>query len=302
MAVYYISNESIDNFESTMQIIYQGVEDKILSEEEIKEQNKEELYKDTTIFESDSPFVGYPIRENDTIRAATKVELVQLGYQELEDGEYIENDELIKIERPSWQYKWVSESKKWIPDETKLHEGQYAEEDNIVDVPYNDNLGYVTPHWNAETHVWEDISTDEEKLAYYKELINTLKAKILEQGYNYNEHQQKCRDKDLALLGNAIAANEDASTYATDIETVWSFNDGDVVKMSLDELKLLRIQGAVFVQAIFTVEAQLKAGEVNIHFTGKEFIEKVNEISDVKCYFNDIKETEIPSLNRGIFK
>lgn len=88
----------------------------------------------------------------------------------------------------------------------------------------------------------------------------------------------------MALLGNAIAANEDAQPFATVPVTHWSFNDGDIVEMSLDELKKLRVDGATFVQAIFTVEAQLKASETNILLEKQDFIKKVDELSTVKCF------------------
>lgn len=160
MNVFYITNNSIDNFKQVGQIIYAGVEDKILSEEELKEQNKVELYKDTTIFESESPFIGYPIRQDNTIRPATRLELINMGYQSLEDGEYIEGQEIKKIERPSWQHKWVLDLKKWIPDETKLYDGQYIEGEEIKQVERP--IDMLNPKWNKESHIWEEQATENE--------------------------------------------------------------------------------------------------------------------------------------------
>lgn len=142
--------------------------------------------------------------------------------------------------------------------------------------------------WNAEKQCWEEGATEEEVKEFYFNLINKYKAEILEIGFNFNGHQQKCREKDLALLGNAIAANEDAQPFATVPVTHWSFNDNDVVEMSLDELKKLRIDGATFVQTIFIVEAQLKASLPNILLEKQDFIKKVDELSTVKCFKSSI--------------
>lgn len=142
----------------------------------------------------------------------------------------------------------------------------------------------IKEKWNAEKQCWEEGATEEEVKEHYFNIINTYKSEILEVGFDFNGHQQKCREKDLALLGNAIAANEDAQVYSKTPVTHWSFNDNDVVEMSLDELKKLRTDGATFVQTIFIVEAQLKASVSNLKLTKEEFISKINEISTVKFF------------------
>ena len=165
-----------------------------------------------------------------------------------------------------------------------LQDGEYIEQGKIIIVPAPGNL--LKKKWDKTAHVWGEGATVEELKEYYFNKINTYKAEILEVGFNFNGHQQKCREKDLALLGNAIAANEDAQPFATIPVTHWSFDDNDVIEMSLDELKKLRIDGATFVQAIFTIEAQLKASSPNVQFTKQDFISKINKISEVKCYEN----------------
>lgn len=162
MSVYYIKNNSIDNFQTLMKIEYVGVEDHILTEEELQQQNKVELYKDTTIFESDSVFIGYPIRVDNTIRPANKVELINMGYQQLEEGEYIEGNEVIKVEKPSYQHSWNKLQNKWLPDEIKLRDGDYIEGEVIKHIPYDENLGYLKPIWNRTNHTWEEQATEQE--------------------------------------------------------------------------------------------------------------------------------------------
>lgn len=197
----------------------------------------------------------YPmIDENGIIREKTQEELKLEGIIELDDGEYIEDGKLIVVE-------------------------------------YDEKLGYLKRAWNKETHVWYEGATPEELQEKYYSIINTSKAEILENGYLFidnleGKHQQKCRDKDLALLGNCIAAHEDASTFSPEeeLKTLWAFNDGDTLEMNLTELKKLRLQGAMFVQAVFNIEAQLKTQESNVKFTKNDFIELINSNSDIKCW------------------
>lgn len=163
-----------------------------------------------------------------------------------------------------------------------LVDGEYIEQNQIIVVPATEGL--LKKIWNKETHTWREGATDEELKEFYFNLINKYKAEILEVGFDFNKHQQKCREKDLTLLGNAIAANEDAVTFSVVPVTHWSFNDNDVVEMSLNELKKLRIAGATFVQAIFKIEAILKSSKPNILFTKEEFIQKIDENSIVKCF------------------
>ena len=167
-----------------------------------------------------------------------------------------------------------------------LQDGEYIEQGKIIVVPCPEEL--LKKKWDTKSHTWSEGTTDEELKEYYFNKINSYKAEILQIGFDFNGHQQKCREKDLALLGNAIAANEDAQVYSKTPVSHWSFNDHDVVEMSLEDLKHLRIAGATFVQAIFTVEAQLKASLPNILLEKKDFIKKVDELSTVKCFKSSI--------------
>ena len=167
-----------------------------------------------------------------------------------------------------------------------LQDGEYIEQGKIIVVPAPETL--LKKVWDKTAHVWGEGATVKELKEYYFNKINTYKAEILEVGFNFNGYQQKCREKDLAFLGNAIAANEDAQVYSKTPVTHWSFNDHDVIEMSLEDLKHLRIAGATFVQAIFTIEAQLKASEANILLEKQDFIKKVDELSTVKCFKSSI--------------
>ena len=301
-SVFYYTKESIKNFKELRHLQLVGQEDKILTEEEKEEQGKLNLYKDCAIFIGEIGVIGYPILEEDRVRSATLIELIDLGEQQLLEGEILNREAgtIDKVPQPSWQYKWDFELLKWLPDESTIQDGQYIEGEKIIDVPYDDSLEYLIPAWDNLTHAWKEGATEEQKTEHYKYLINSYKAKILEQGFNYNEHQQKCREKDLALLGNAVAALDDMATFAQSEEHSinWAFNDNDITIMSETELRKLRMAGCEFINNVYKIEAELKAEEVNLKLTGAEFIRRINLVSQVKCYFDDIKETDVQSLEK----
>lgn len=225
-----------------------------------------------------------PVMNGDVVRPANPRELVELGFIALDDGAYIEGDNIVKVDSPSWQYMWNKDEKKWIPNPEMLRDGEYIEGEEIKSVVMPIDL--VVPKWNKELKIWEERATQKEIKEHYFDMINKFKAEILEVGFDFNSHQQKCREKDLALLGNAIAANEDAQVYSKTPVSHWSFNDHDVVEMSLEDLKHLRIAGATFVQTIFLVEAQLKSANPDILLSKESFINKVDELCVVKCFKN----------------
>ncbi len=209
------------------------------------------------VIERDTPF-EYPTFKNGTIEEMSLYERYQNGLYALSYNEKEYKGSIITLEQ-----------------------GQYIDKNELVTIPKP--TGFKI-EWNFESNIWEEKASKEEIKEEYFNRINKFKSEILQVGFDFNGHQQKCREKDLALLGNAIAANEDAQPFATVPVTHWSFNDGDVVEMSLDELKKLRVNGATFVQAIFTVEAICKHKEPNMLFTKENFIEEINKISEIKCF------------------
>lgn len=172
-------------------------------------------------------------------------------------------------------------------DLSVLEQGEVYQGGKITKKEVPDDM--IKPEWIYPE--WVEKATPEEIKSYYYDLINNYKADILENGYTYihtdkTSHQQKCREKDLALLGNAIAAQEDMKAFGSGegLKVSWSFNDGDVIQMSENELKKLRIDGSIFVQYLFNVEAQLKASEPNIQLTLIMVQDMIDKVSDVKCF------------------
>ena len=170
-----------------------------------------------------------------------------------------------------------------------LQDGEYIEQGKIIIVPCPEGL--LKKKWDKTAHVWGEGATVEELKEYYFNKINTYKAEILEVGFNFNGHQQKCREKDLALLGNAVSALDDMQIFkviAEEHQINWAFNDNDIVNMTETDLRELRMSGAIFINTVYGVEAQLKASEANILLEKQDLIKKVDELSTVKCFKSSI--------------
>lgn len=170
-----------------------------------------------------------------------------------------------------------------------LADGEYIEQGKIIVVPYPEGL--LKKKWDKTAHVWGEGATVEELKEFYFDLINKYKAEILQVGFDFNGHQQKCREKDLALLGNVVSALDDMQTFkviAEEHQINWAFNDNDIVSMTETDLRELRMSGAIFINTVYGVEAQLKASETNILLEKQDFIKKVDELSTVKCFKSSI--------------
>ena len=210
--------------------------------------------------------IQYPTYDEleDTVREMTLFERYKNKLYQLDENEIILNNEIIRLE-----------------------EGQYLdqEKNNIVTIPAPETL--LKKVWDRETCTWKEGATEEEITGNYFTKINKYKAEILENGFDFNGHQQKCREKDLALLGNAVSALDDMQTFKISAEEHrinWAFNDNDIVNMTETELRRMRIAGAEFINNVYGVEATLKAAEPNILLKKEDFISRIDELSDVKCY------------------
>lgn len=79
------------------------------TEEEIRKMEGQEVYL------SDIVFIN-PILENNTIREMKISELITEGITKLSDGQYLKNEEIITVEKPSNFHLWDSKKHKWNYD------------------------------------------------------------------------------------------------------------------------------------------------------------------------------------------
>lgn len=166
-------------------------------------------------------------------------------------------------------------------DLSVLVEGEVYQDGTIIKKEPSDDL--FSPKWEYPN--WVESMSQEEQEDYHNKLIDTLKAELLEDGFIYvdkvkTSHQQKCRDKDLSYLGNAIASMTDASIPTTK----WYFNNDDMLELSLEDMKGLRANGAILISAVFGIEAQMKAEKPTKNITLEMFKDKVDATSQVKCW------------------
>ncbi len=126
----------------------------------------------------------------------------------------------------------------------------------------------------------EWVVQDKERFKKYcDEIIDKLKAEVLEYGFDYHGHQQRCRDKDIAFMVSTVVGLQVAKNVLEIDKTItWYYKDGYGEKMDLTKLGTLMVYGSTFVQSVFDTESYFKTLEEPGVVTKDEFIVKRKEI------------------------
>lgn len=185
----------------------------------------------------------YPIYKDDTLREMTREEKVRAGIDvTLEDGEIIKDKKIITVPKPQGNPKYLS--------------------------------------WNKEKGLW--LLDNEREYQDYINLIDDLKEKSLDYGFDYNvdgkEHRQKCRDKDIAKMVATVVSLQLAKSIGVDKKVIWYFYDNFGMVAGLEELGKLMLYGTTFVQSVYDTENYFKTKVNPKDVTSAEFESKRKEM------------------------
>lgn len=209
----------------------------------------------------------YNERKNKIIEKTDYIKYT-LGEYQLKDGEYINpgEEEIKKINKPDYikPYKWIASSKEWIIDEEEVKRRK-------------------------------ELQTKEAIRDYFP-IIDNLKAEILSEGFDYKGHKQKCREKDLIFMANAILGLQGyKKLYGKELKTIWMFNDVDGIEANERDLIELHLAGTVFVEKVYMAEKIFKVTEPFL-ITKVDFIAKVNEQGLIENATKQIQNIQMQSL------
>ena len=186
----------------------------------------------------------YPIYKDDTLREMTKEEKVRANIPvQLEDGEIIKDKKLIVIPKPQGNQKYM--------------------------------------YWDKEKSLW--ILDNQKEYNDYCALIDDLKAKSLEYGFDYKvgdkEHRQRCRDKDITLLAsNVTFMLAEKTVYGKEKPITWYFYDNFSLELNLEKSLVLASYGKTFTQSVYDTENYFKTKVNPKELTKAEFESKRKEI------------------------
>lgn len=196
---------------------------------------------DYIIVESNEPFKN-PTYDSSTnmIREMSREELIEEGIEvQLEPGEVVRDKKIVKIPKP------------------------------------NKNEKYLT--WNRDSAIWE-YDSKREKDDYFN-LVDQLKNEALEYGFDYKNHRQRLRTKDLIYMEISIKSLEIGKKKTKrDLKSTWYFQDGFGMPMSVEDLEDMMFSGTMFIQSIFNSESFFKTEIEPKELTITEFKNKVNEL------------------------
>lgn len=162
---------------------------------------------------------------------------------------------------------------------------QYAGENIPSDLEYdkeNDVLYSAkekpSPYHSLKNGHW--IVKDEEAYKNYCfEKIDRIKKEVLEYGFDYKGHRQKCRDKDIAfMVASTVALQTSKMILGKDKTIDWYFEDNYNIEMGLEEISNLMMYGSTFIQSVYNTENYFKISEELTLINKEKFEEKRKEI------------------------
>lgn len=186
----------------------------------------------------------YPIYKDDILREMTREEKVRAGIDvALEDGEIIKDKKIITVPKPSGNQKYLS--------------------------------------WNKEKGLW--LLDNEKEYQDYIDLIDNIKAEILEYGFDYKldgkEHRQRCRFKDITLLAsNVTFMLAEKIIKGKEKPVTWYFEDNFGIELDLEKSLVLASFGKTFTQSVYDTEHYFKTKVNPKELTKTEFESKRIEI------------------------
>ena len=186
----------------------------------------------------------YPFYKDDVLREMNKEEKVRNNIPvQLDDGELIKDKKIITVPKPNGNPKYLS--------------------------------------WDREKSLW--LLDNEREYQDYMNLIDDLKAKSLEYGFDYKvegkEHRQRCRDKDITSLASNISIMlAEKTIYGKEKPITWYFEDNFGLKLDLEKLLILASYGKTFTQSVYDTENYFKTKVNPKELTKAEFESKRKEI------------------------
>ena len=186
----------------------------------------------------------YPIFKDDRLREMSKEEKVRNNIPvQLNDGELIKDKKLITVPKPSGNQKYM--------------------------------------YWDKEKGIW--LLDNEKEYQDYIDLIDNIKAEILEYGFDYKldgkEHRQRCRFKDITLLASNVTFMLAEKIIKGKEKTItWYFEDNFGIELDLEKSLVLASFGKTFTQSVYDTEHYFKTKVNPKELTKTEFESKRKEI------------------------
>ena len=159
----------------------------------------------------------------------------------------------------------------------QLEDGEFIKDKRLIVV--------LKPAGNEKYMYWDKdkwLIDNQKEFDDYCTLIDELKAKSLDYGFDYKvkdkDHRQKCRDTDIAKMVSVIVALQIAKEMKVDKKVTWYFEDNFGMEAGLQELGTLMLYGTTFVQSVYDTENYFKTKVNPKEVTSVEFESKRKEI------------------------
>lgn len=148
-------------------------------------------------------------------------------------------------------------------------------EDTLYDI--NDK---PSPYHVLKNSEW--VVEDEESFKEYCfKIVDSIKADVLEYGFDYNGHRQRCRDKDITFMAITALVMFLVKTFLNrELKKKWYFEDNHFEEFDITGLTMLMLRGSTFVQAVYDTENFFKILPQPKLINKEEFLLKVKDYQD----------------------
>lgn len=195
--------------------------------------------------------VENPILDGDSIREKTRLERILDGEENLlEDGEYLENNQIIKIE-------------------------------------YDPKLDFLKKIWDKDLHIWKEGATDEEITEHMATSVTKLLYEVLKLGceveINGKKHIQSLSDEKRKALNERKSGFDLAEELGAPItEVFWPFKDdgSDNVLMSAEDFKKMILKCFKYGEQCY-IAAELLKAKRKITSTIEDFMTELNNVNSI---------------------
>lgn len=160
----------------------------------------------------------------------------------------------------------------------QLVDGEFIKDKKLIIVP--------KPAGNQKYMYWDKdkwLLDNQKEYDDYCALIDDLKAKSLEYGFDYKvdgkEHRQRCRDKDITSLASNISIMlAEKIIKGKEKSITWYFEDNFGIELDLEKSLVLASFGKTFTQSVYDTEHYFKTKVNPKDLSKSEFEAKRKEI------------------------
>ena len=173
------------------------------------------------------------------------------------------------------------------PEATAQEIGEYLENNQIIKIEYDPKLDFIKKIWDKDLHIWKEGATDEEITEHMATSVTKLLYEVLKLGceveINGKKHIQSLSDEKRKALNERKSGFDLAEELGAPItEVFWPFKDdgSDNVLMSAEDFKKMILKCFKYGEQCY-IAAELLKAKRKITSTIEDFMTELNNVNSI---------------------